>query len=51
MTGIGVNLFLDIETSEITIQSIFNGISASNVDIELGDVTLEVDGKSMKEWV
>ena len=34
ITGIGVNLFLNTETSEINIQS--------------GDVLLEVDGKSMK---
>ncbi len=48
MTGIGVNLFLNTETSEITIQSIINGTPASNADIESGDVILEVDGKSMK---
>ncbi len=48
ITGIGVNLFLNTETSEITIQSIFNGTPASNADIESGDVILEVDGKSTK---
>ena len=48
MTGIGVNLFLNTETSEITIQSIINGTPASNADIESGDVILQVDGKSMK---
>ena len=48
MTGIGVNLFLNTETSEITIQSIINGTPASNADIESGDVILEVDGKSTK---
>ena len=48
MTGIGVNLFLNTETSEITIQSIINGTPASNADIESDDVILEVDGKSMK---
>ena len=48
ITGIGVNLFLNTETSEITIQSIINGTPASNADIESGDVILEVDGKSMK---
>ena len=48
MTGIGVNLFLNTETSEITIQSVINGTPASNADIESGDVILEVDGKSMK---
>ena len=48
ITGIGVNLFLNTETSEITIQSIINGTPASNADIESGDVILEIDGKSTK---
>ena len=48
ITGIGVTLFLNTETSEITIQSVINGTPASNADIESGDVILEVDGKSMK---
>ena len=48
ITGIGVNLFLNTETSEITIQSIINGTHASKADIESGDVILEVDGKSTK---
>ena len=48
MTGIGVTLFLDTETSEITIQSIIDGTPASNADIESGDVILSVDGKSTK---
>ena len=46
MTGIGVNLFLNTATSEITIRSIINGTPASNADIESGDVILEVDGKT-----
>tara|TARA_X000001036_G_scaffold151544_1_gene143999 strand:+ start:609 stop:1157 length:549 start_codon:yes stop_codon:yes gene_type:complete len=48
MTGIGVTLFINTETSEITIQSIINGTPASDADIESGDVILEVEGKSMK---
>ena len=48
MTGIGVTLFLNTETAEITIQSIIHGSPASNADIESGDVILEVDGMSMK---
>ena len=48
ITGIGVNLFLNTETSEITIQSIINGTPASNAGIESGDVILEIDGKSTK---
>ena len=48
ITGIGVTLFLNNETSEITIKSIINGTPASNADIETGDVILAVDGKAMK---
>ena len=48
ITGIGVTLFLNTETSEITIQSIINGTPASNADIESGDVIIRVDGKSIK---
>ena len=40
MTGIGVNLFLSINTFDITIQSIINGTPPSNADIESGDVIL-----------
>ena len=45
MTGIGVTLYLNSETSEITIQSIIDGTPASNADIESGDIILTVDGK------
>ena len=48
MTGIGFTLFINAETSEITIQLIINGTPASNADIESGDVILEVDGTSTK---
>ena len=48
ITGIGVNLFLNTETSEITIRSIINGTPAYNADIQPGDVILEIDGKSTK---
>ena len=48
MSGIGVTLFLNTETSEITIHSIIDGTPASNADIESGDVILEVDGTSTK---
>ena len=48
MTGIGVTLFLDTETSEIKIQSIINGTPASNADIQSGDVILAVDGNSIE---
>jgi len=48
ITGIGVNLLLNTETSEITIQSVINGTPASNADIQSGDVILAVDGNSIK---
>ena len=45
MIDIGVNLFLNSETSKISIQSIIKWTPASNVDIELCDVILTVDGR------
>ena len=48
MTGIGITLFLDSDTAEITIQSVINSSPASNADIESGDVILKIDGKSTK---
>ena len=48
MTGIGVTLFLNTETSEITIQSVIDKSPASNADIESGDVILAISGKSIK---
>ena len=48
MTGIGVTLYLNTDTSEITIKSIINGTPASNADIQSDDVILEIDGKSIK---
>ena len=51
MTGIGVTLFLNSETAELTIQSVIKSSPASDTDIESGDVILMIDGKSTKEWV
>ena len=48
MTGIGVTLFLNSDTAELTIQSVIDGSPASNANIESGDVILEIDGKSTK---
>tara|TARA_B100000700_G_scaffold327956_1_gene444165 strand:+ start:3213 stop:3635 length:423 start_codon:yes stop_codon:yes gene_type:complete len=48
MTGIGVKLFLNSDTAEITIQSTIFGSPASNVDIQSGDVILKIDGKTTK---
>ena len=48
MTGIGITLFLDSDTAEITIQSVIINSPASDADIESGDVILKIDGKSTK---
>ena len=48
MTGIGVTLFLNSDTAELTIQSVINSSPASDADIESGDVILKIDGISTK---
>ncbi len=48
ITGIGVTLFLNSDTAELTIQSIINSSPASYADMESGDVILKIDGKSTK---
>ncbi len=46
ITGIGVTLFLNSNTAELTIQSVINSSPASDADMESGDVILKIDGKS-----
>ena len=48
MTGIGVTLFLNSDTAELTIQSVIKSSPASDTDIESGDVILKIDGKPTK---
>ena len=48
MTGIGITLFLNSDTAELTIQSVINNSPASDADMESGDVILKIDGKSTK---
>ena len=48
MTGIGITLFLNSDTAELTIQSVINSSPASDADMESGDVILKIDGKSTK---
>ena len=48
MTGIGVTLFLNSNTADLTIQSVIKSSPASDADIESGDVILKIDGKSTK---
>ena len=49
MTGIGVILFLNSHTAELTIQSIINDSPASKADIEIDDVILIIDEKPTNE--
>ena len=48
MTGIGITLFLNSDTAELTIQSVINSSPASDADMESADVILKIDGKSTK---
>ena len=48
ITGIGITLFLNSDTAELTIQSVINSSPASDADMESGDVILKIDGKSTK---
>ena len=48
ITGIGVKIFLNSDTAELTIQSVINGSPASDADIESGDVVLKIDGETTK---
>ena len=48
MTGIGITLFLNSDTAELTIQSVINSAPASDADIESGDVILKIDGQPTK---
>ena len=51
MTGIGITLFLNSDTAELTIQSVINSSPASDADMESGDVILKIDESLRKEWV
>ena len=48
ISGIGIRLFLNSDTSEITIHSVINDSPASAADIRPNDVIIKVDGKSTK---
>ena len=48
MIGIGVTLFLNSDTAELTIQSVVKSSPASDADIKSDDVILKIDGKSTK---
>ena len=48
MTGIGVTIFLNSDTAELTVKSVYNNSPASGADMKSGDVILNIDGKSTK---
>ena len=46
--GIGIRLFLNSDTAELTIQSVINDSPAAAADIKPNDVIIKIDGKSTK---
>ena len=48
ISGIGIRLFLNSDTAELTIQSVINDSPASTADIQPNDVIIKIDGKSTK---
>ena len=48
MTGIGVTIFLNSDTAELTVQGVNNNSPASGSDMKSGDVILKIDRKSTK---
>ena len=49
--GIGIRLFLNNDTAELTIQSVMNDSPAASADIQPNDVIIKIDGKSTKGMV
>ena len=48
ISGIGIKLSLNIDTAELTIQSVINNSPAASADIQPNDVIIKIDGKSTK---
>ena len=48
ISGIGIRLFLNSDTAELTIQSVINNSPAASSDIKPNDVIIKIDGKSTK---
>ena len=48
ISGIGIKLFQNIDTAELTIQSVINNSPAASADIQPNDVIIKIDGKSTK---
>ena len=48
ISGIGIRLFLNSDTAELTIQSVINDSPAASANIKPNDVIIKIDGKSTK---
>ena len=48
ISGIGIRLFLNSDTAELTIHSVINDSPASYADIQSNDVIIKIDEKSTK---
>ena len=48
ISGIGIRLFLNSDTAELTIQSVINDSPAASADIQPNDVIIKIDGKSSR---
>ncbi len=48
ISGIGIRLFLNSDTDELTIQSVINESPAASADIQPNDVIIKIDGKLSK---
>ena len=51
MSGIGIRLFLNSDTAELSIQSVINDSPAADADFKSNDVIIKIDGKSTKGMV
>ena len=48
ISGIGIRLFLNSDTNELTIKSVINDSPAAAADIKPNDVIIKIEGKSTK---
>ena len=48
ISGIGIRLFLNSDTAELTVQSVINNSPAASADIQPNDVIIKIDGKSTR---
>ena len=48
ISGIGIRLFLNSDTAELTVQSVINNSPAASANIQPNDVIIKIDGKSTK---